>query len=136
MTKEELLLELCEKQYVTLKPSGVHGIGVFAINPIPKGCREMFAKADDQWIRVSFEEVNTLPDSSRYLVENFCLFDDTHYFIPAHGFKKMDISLYINHSDNPNIATINEGEFFEALRDIHPGEELFVDYGTLVDSEE
>ena len=39
MTKEELLDELTLETYVAIKPSPVHGIGVFAIADIPKGCR-------------------------------------------------------------------------------------------------
>jgi SET domain-containing protein len=47
----------------------------------------------------------------------------------------MDLVLYLNHSDTPNIISINEGEQFETIRDIKMGEELLVDYGTLVDPE-
>ncbi|MBL8961650.1 MAG: SET domain-containing protein-lysine N-methyltransferase, partial [Gemmatimonadetes bacterium] len=32
----------------------------------------------------------------------------------------------------PNVASIDEGAWFEALRPIAAGEELFVDYGTIV----
>jgi SET domain-containing protein len=48
----------------------------------------------------------------------------------------MDLSVYLNHSATPNLISVDEGEFFEASRDIAVGEELFVDYGTIVDSEE
>jgi SET domain-containing protein len=47
-----------------------------------------------------------------------------------------DLAVYLNHSDQPNLISINDGEFFEAIRDISPGEELLIDYGTIVDSEE
>ncbi|MEP7266616.1 MAG: SET domain-containing protein [Saprospiraceae bacterium] len=135
MTKAALIQELQDNLYVMIKASGIHGIGVFAINFIPKGCREMFSKTDDGWVKLSFEEVAALPMHTQYLIENFCLYDTTHFFVPANGFKKMDISLYLNHSDNPNIISLNEGEEFEANRDILPGEELLIDYGTIVDWE-
>ncbi len=135
MDKTDLLRELNESHYVMLKPSAVHGIGVFAVNPIPKGCRSMFSKDPGEWIRMSFEEVNSLPEPSRYMVETYCLYDERDYFVPADGFKSMDISLYLNHNEEANIASIDEGVMFEALRDIEVGEELFLDYGKIVDWE-
>jgi SET domain-containing protein len=77
-----------------------------------------------------------LPGHSRYLVETYCLFDEEYYWVPEYGFKVMDVSLYLNHSDTPNIVSVNEGEYFEAIRDIETGEELLIDYGTIVESEE
>lgn len=133
MNKAALLQELQADNYVMLKPSPVHGIGVFAIKDIPKGCRSIFSKGNGGWVRLSFEEVEQLPAHSRNLVETYCLYDETHYFVPDYGFKLMDLVLYLNHSSTPNIASINEGEEFEALRDIQEGEELLVDYGSIAD---
>ncbi len=133
MNKAALLQELQADNYVMLKPSPVHGIGVFAIRDIPKGCQSIFSKGTGGWVRLSFEEVEQLPAHSRNLVETYCLYDETHYFVPDYGFKLMDLVLYLNHSSTPNIASINEGEEFEALRDIQEGEELLVDYGSIAD---
>ncbi|MBK8610919.1 MAG: SET domain-containing protein-lysine N-methyltransferase [Chitinophagaceae bacterium] len=47
----------------------------------------------------------------------------------------MDLVNFLNHSDTPNIVSINDGEFFEAIRDINSGEELVIDYGEIVDGE-
>jgi SET domain-containing protein len=69
-------------------------------------------------------------------VGNYCLYDETNYFVPAQGFKKMDVSLFLNHSDTPNIISIHDGDYFEAIRDIKVGEELLIDYGGIVDGEE
>ncbi len=132
--KEKLLSELKHNTYIRLLPSTIHGIGVFAIQDIPKGCRDMFMDEEGDWIKLTFKEVNELPDHSKKLVENFCLFDETDYFVPAEGFKKMDLSLYLNHSDQPNLTSIDEGRYFETTRVIKSGEELFIDYGTIVDS--
>ena len=133
MDKAALLQELQADNYVMLKPSPVHGIGVFAIRDIPKGCRSIFSKGTGGWVRLSFEEVEQLPAHSRNLVETYCLYDETHYFVPDYGFKLMDLALYLNHSSTPNIASVDEGEAFEALRDIRTGEELLVDYGTIAE---
>jgi SET domain-containing protein len=137
MTKDELMQELQNNTFVMLKPSPIEGIGVFAIQDIPKGCRNMFSKPgiDDEWITLSKNEVSTLPPHAAFLVGNYCLYDEENYFVPARGFKKIDLSLFINHSDQPNIISINDGDYFETTRDIKAGEELLIDYGGIVDGE-
>ena len=135
MTKAALLAELSNTTYVMIKPSPIEGIGVFAIRDIPKGCREMFSKEDptkEEYIKISSAEIDLLPAHSRHLVTTYCLYDADSYFVPECGFKKMDLVNFLNHSDTPNIISINEGQFFEAIRDIKTGEELLVDYGELV----
>ena len=136
MNKEALLKELAASTYVMIKPSPLHGIGVFAIRDIPKGTKNIFSKGVGDWIKVSKEEVDALPQHSKDLIENHCLFDEDHYFIPDYGFKLVDLVIYLNHSETPIVISLNEGEEFEAIRDIANGEELLVDYGTIVESEE
>jgi SET domain-containing protein len=136
MTKQELFHELSHETYVALKPSPVHGIGVFAIRDIPKGCRSLFSKNTGNWIKIPITEVDKLPEHSRSLVETYCLFDDESYFVPDYGFKIMDLVNYLNHSSAPNVISVNDGEYFEAIEDINAGNELFVDYGEIVNVDE
>ena len=136
MTKEELLQELTHETFVALQPSAIHGIGVFAIADIPKGCRSLFSRNTGGWITLSFEEAEQLPAHSREFIETYYLYDEEKYFIPDHGCKVMDMASYLNHSSNPNIQSVNHGEYFEALRDIKAGEELLVDYGEIVEGVE
>ena len=136
MTKEALLKDLKKDTYVMIKPSPLHGIGVFAIRDIPKGTRDIFSQGVGEWIKLTIAEVEALPNHSRDLVENHCLFDERYYYVPDHGFTLVDLVIYLNHSETPNVISINEGEFFEAIRDIATGEELLVDYGTIVDCDE
>ena len=131
MTKEELLLEL-KDVYLQLRPSSVHGIGVFAIRDIPKGCRDMFSKEEGNWIKIPLTEVEMMPDHLKKLIENYFLFDDQFYYVEKSGFKKPDLSFFLNHSDEPNIISVNDGEFFETTMNIKAGEELFIDYGEIV----
>jgi SET domain-containing protein len=135
MNKVDLLSELNNHTYVMLQPSPISGIGVFALQNIPVGCREMFSKpnVNDEWITLSKNEVDELPSHSKFLVGNYCLYDDDeNYFVPAEGFKKIDLSLFINHSITPNIISINDGDYFEAIKNIEIGEELVLDYGQIV----
>ena len=134
--KDKLLQQLHQHTFAMLKPSPLHGIGVFAITAINKGERKIFSDHESEWIEVSKEEVDALPQHAKDLIENHCLFNETHYYIPEYGFKIFDLAVYLNHSDQPNLISVNEGEFFEAIRDIEAGEELLIDYGTIVDSDE
>ncbi len=136
MKKEALLKQLQSQTYVMIKPSPLHGIGVFAIRDISKGTKDIFSEGFGDWIKVSKEEVDALPIHSRELIENYCLFDEDSYFIPEYGFKLVDLVIYLNHSETPNVKSLNDGEQFEALVDIKAGEELLVDYATIVECEE
>jgi SET domain-containing protein len=136
MTRDELLKELSDETFITLKPSPVHGIGVFALRDIPKGCKTLFSKNVGKWIKVPITDIEKLPEQSRNLVETYCLYDEAHYYLPDYGFKVMDLVNYLNHSSTPNVISVNEGEYFESLRDIREGEELLVNYGEIVDTNE
>ena len=131
ISKAELLHELTNNTYIILKPSPIAGIGVFALRDIPKGCRTMFSapKETDKWITVPKTDVETLSPAIQFLIGNYCLFDDENYFVPDHGFKQVDLCLFLNHGDEPNVISINDGEYFEAVRDIAEGEELLLYYG-------
>ena len=136
MNKAALLAELATDTYVMIRPSPVEGIGVFAIRHIPKGCRTIFSSNNiyqEAYIKISHREVAALPAHSKTLIETYCLYDEENYYVPENGFKKMDLVNFLNHSEEPNIISINEGEFFETIRDINEGEELFVNYGDLVE---
>ena len=134
MNKDELLKELMTDTYAMLKPSPVHGIGVFAIRDIPKGCSNIFSKDHGQWIKVPIAEVEKLPAHSKELVETYCVFDEENYFMPDYGFKVMDMVNYLNHSSVPNIISVNDGEDFEALTDIPAGAELLINYEHIVEN--
>lgn len=134
MPQKKLLQQLQNETYVRLKGSPVHGIGVFAIQDIPKGCRNIFSKGMGEWIKISIADVEALPEHSKSLIETYCLFDEENYFVPEYGFKMLDLVIYLNHSANPNIVSINDGEEFEALTDIPSGQELLVNYHQLVNN--
>ena len=92
--------------------------------------------ADDHaYLTVPRADVEALPPHARHLVETYCLFDIDHYHVPERGFKTMDLACFLNHAATPNVVSIDDGEWFEALRDIAVGEELLVDYGELVDDD-
>jgi SET domain-containing protein len=136
MTKQQLLHELQHQTYAALKPSPLHGIGVFAVRDIPKGCKNIFSEETGGWILLSMEEVEQLPAHSKNFIETYYLYDNDHYFIPAHGCKVMDMANYLNHSSTPNLISVEDGLYFETTRNIKEGEELLVAYGSIVDGVE
>jgi SET domain-containing protein len=133
MNKAALMKELSSNFFVMLKPSPVQGIGVFAITDIKKGQRNIFSNDKSEWIKISKEEIAALPQHSRDVVENYCLYDEAHYYVPEYGFKIVDLVIFLNHSDDPNIMSVNDGDDFETLKDIQAGTELLIDYGKIVD---
>ncbi len=138
-TREDLLKELGSNTWVMIQRSQIQGIGVFALVDIPKGCRSMFSIAKlnhEEWITIPKADVEKLPAHSKTLVETYCLYDEGNYFIPEYGFKKMDLVSFLNHADHGNIISVNDGEFFEAIHDIKKGEELVIDYGGIVETQE
>jgi SET domain-containing protein len=133
MTKQALLKELAQETYAVLKPSPLHGIGVFAVRDIPKGCKNIFSKETGEWILLGMKEVEQLPEHSKNFIETYYLYDNDHYFIPAHGCKVMDMANYLNHSNTPNLVSVEDGLYFETTRNITEGEELLIDYGSIME---
>jgi SET domain-containing protein len=130
MSKKQLLDEI-KNTWVKLSPSKLHGIGVFAIRPIPKGCRDMFSRDQGEWTKIPKGDIERMPAYAKRMIKNYCTYDEKYYYVEKSGFKKMDLVCYINHSDTPNIAPVNNGEYFEAVRNIKAGEEILIDYAQI-----
>lgn len=130
MNKRALLKELNVETYVRLGVSTIcPGVGVFAIKDIPEGvdpfkkCREIV-----KWVRLSVDDLNTLPASVRELVSDMCVREKGKYYIPDFGINQNDASFYLNHGKNSNMKPERLGKTFIAKRLILAGEELLVNY--------
>jgi len=111
---------------IEVRESGVHGRGVYATKPIPKGARiiEYTGK------RILWENVpDDLADPHTFL---FGLDNGIEVIDPTTGGNE---ARWINHSCDPNCEAIEENGrvFIYALRNLRPGEELFYDYALQVD---
>src|ERR1700731_4107727 len=115
---------------VAVRRSGIHGKGVFAAMPLAKGERIIEYKGE----RISWKEALRRhphnPDEPNH----------TFYFaleagLVIDGNVNGNSARWINHSCAPNCeAEEVEGRvFIHALRDIAPDEELFYDYGLVID---
>lgn len=109
-------------------PSGIHGIGCFADEFIPKGTIIWkFVPGFD--MRFTKEEIEKMPKPAQTFLQNYhYLSTDTGYYVLCG-----DHARFYNHSKNPNTTGIDlpntdrEGGDI-AIRDILPGEEITYDY--------
>lgn len=113
------------KPMVEVKPSGVHGKGVFARQRIPKGTRMIEYTGE----RISWKKAQDLPPADLDEPHHTFFFsiDDGRVINAAVGGND---ARWINHSCTPNCKTIErKGRvYIVALRNLKKGEELFYDY--------
>jgi SET domain-containing protein len=116
--------------YTRLKPSKIHGVGVFAIRSIPKGA-SIFPDDDAPIVWMKKSKIKQLRGEIRRLYEDFCIIKDNGdtYGCPA-NFSLMTTAWFLNEPNTdqqPNVGCHDDYTFY-ALRDIAAGEELTVDY--------
>jgi uncharacterized protein len=116
--------------FVRLKPSRIHGIGVFAIRDIPRGTY-VFRGDNEHMIWVNTSVVNHLEKEIKRLYNDFCVSRNGKYGCPK-NFNVLTPAWYLNHSKRPNMAADKHYNFYSTRR-IKKGEELTVDYDTYSD---
>ncbi|MBU3897190.1 MAG: SET domain-containing protein [Nanoarchaeota archaeon] len=117
--------------FCRLKPSKIHGIGLFAIRNIPKGENPFKSEPKQKWIKVNKNVFKCSDPEIFKIIDDFYWFDKKgNGWIPERGFYAMGLSFYLNHSKKPNLKRNDENGNFIALRDIKKNEELTVDYVT------
>jgi hypothetical protein len=119
-----------EGVYTRLKPSRIHGVGVFAIRSIPQGTY-VFPEDDEPIIWVHKRQTEEIPRVLKDLYDDFAIIKGDKFGCPR-SFGLLTMSWYLNHSDEPNMVT-DEDYRFHARREIKAGEELTVDYSTYSD---
>jgi SET domain-containing protein len=119
-----------EGVYTRLKPSKIHGVGVFAIRDIPKG-RYVFTDDDEPIVWIEKQSIESLPEELKQFYKDFAIIKGGKYGCPK-SFDALTTAWYLNHSDIPNVAVDKEYRFY-ALRDIKAGEELTTNYHTYSD---
>jgi len=113
-----------------VRQSGVHGRGVYALRPIRAGERVMEYKGE----LITWKEAQRRhPHDPENPNHTFFFHVDEKHVIDGkhHG----NSARWINHSCEPNCEseTVGRRVFVNALRDLYPGEELFYDYGLVID---
>jgi uncharacterized protein len=115
---------------IEVRTSGVHGKGVYALATIPKGAVVIEYKGEviswDEALRRHPHDP-TDPDHTFYFhVDEARTID---------GKVGGNIAKWINHGCQPNCEAddVDGRIFIKALRTLKPGEELFYDYGLVID---
>tara|TARA_R100001509_G_scaffold161991_1_gene132465 strand:- start:436 stop:900 length:465 start_codon:yes stop_codon:yes gene_type:complete len=142
--KQRLLDNLRNDTYCRLGVSNLQGVGVFAIKEIPKGVnpfKKTYIDTTPQ-IDITDEDLEGIDENVAKCVKDFFAKDEFQsYPVSLNGLNCLDISFYVNHSNDPNL-TINEKspQFdqyspFVATRLIKEGEELTQDYVELYNND-
>jgi uncharacterized protein len=116
---------------IEVRPSGVHGKGVFAARRIKKGKKVIEYTGE---VITWKEALRRHPHDPTDPQHTFYFHIDDKWVIDAkHG---GNAARWINHACEPNCEADEDGGrvFIRALRDIAPGEELFYDYGLVIDA--
>ena len=112
-----------------IRPSKIHGIGVFSLKPIKKG--KLVWRFDSRVDRVyAPDEVNILPDVFTDMLQIYGYWQGKNELFVLQG----DFARFVNHSKKPNLRA--SGVAFDnwiAVRDLKAGEELTVDYSVACD---
>ena len=119
--------------YARLRPSRIHGVGVFAIREIPKGTY-IFPEDNEELVWINRSTFRNLEPEERRLYDDFCIIRGDLYGCPR-SFNKLTPVWYFNESSTPNVAA-DEAYRFYALRDIKKDEELTADYASYSDRPE
>ena len=116
---------------VRLAPSEIHGIGVFACEPIEAGTNVF--STDQSQIRCvpsTILDDPPLSDFQRSLYRDFAIRRGNELGCPS-NFNRLTVGWYLNEprpGDEPNVTSTAEFDLV-AMRYIGPGEELTLDYG-------
>lgn len=118
------------KDRIEVRESAVHGKGVYAIAPIAAGERIIEYKGERISWETALERHPHDPNDPNHTF--YFSLEDGDVLDAKYGGNR---SRWINHACEPNCEARekNGRVFIHALRDIAPGEELFYDYGLVID---
>jgi SET domain-containing protein len=116
--------------YARLRPSRIHGVGVFAIKDIPKGTY-IFPEDNEELVWIHKRMFRNLEPEERKLYDDFCIIRGDLYGCPR-SFNTLTPAWYFNESSMPNVAADRAYRFY-SLRGIKKGEELTVNYASYSD---
>jgi len=136
--KSDLLRNLREDTYTQIRPSKIHGVGVFAIKDIPEGVDPFVwtgNQVNSRTVILDEKEVANLPKPIRDHFKRFVFMtgNEKYYEVPAAGLNSLDVSWYLNHSDLPNLSFHWKNKKdpymrFQTIRKVLKDEELTYNY--------
>jgi SET domain len=112
------------KALLFVGPSKIEGVGCFSDIVIRKGeLVRVWSPEDSRWIPLG--KAHASPQAS--LIKKFGIRTTGGYWAPL-NFLRISVGWYMNHSEDPNLTSDDGDVTYYAVRDIHPGEEVTIDY--------
>ncbi len=99
---------------------------------MPKGTNPFRRATEFKLVKFKMDEFKKLIPSVKKMVLDFFSQEKGSVLIPDIGVNAIDISFFMNHSTNPNVAYDKRDDFITKRR-IKKGEELTVDYKSFSD---
>ena len=130
-TARALIRDLEKNVYCRLRPSPVHGVGIFAIRDIPKGVNPFKSFLPYPFVAVPASQVFNNPrinPAVKKMASDMYSVQDGKLYLYQGGLNGIDISFFLNHSGRPNLIVTKGGDVFITARRIKKGEELFSDH--------
>ena len=126
MSLDKLILEAYNDVYCKIAPSDIHGVGVFAVKDIPKNV-VIFRSVYD-FVKINKKFLSRISPNVAKLYKRFFISDEDNIWIPKSGLNNINISFYLNHSENPNVIWSHEYKLFISKVPILENTELTVNY--------
>jgi SET domain-containing protein len=122
-----LVDSILTQSYVQLKPSKVcNGVGVFALRTIPKNTI-LFTDVEPDSNLITWESLKHADQQVLEYLKSICNTSDQGVYLNR-TINNINVTYYVNHSDNPNVIHNKILDVFMTLIDIHPGQELVCKY--------
>lgn len=125
--RKHILESIKYECFVHLKPSLVcDGVGVFALRPIKQGTVLFADVVPDRDFTTWDSLVGTDPKVISYL-KKMCNISENGIYL-SQTVNNINLSYYVNHSNQPNVFHNREVDRFITIKDIFEGEEILCKY--------
>jgi SET domain-containing protein len=125
--KKKIINSILKNCNVRLKPSTIcDGVGVFCIKPIKMG-EVLFTDVKPDTIYIKFTELVGIDDTILNYLKSMCNSDNDGIYL-SRTINNINITYFINHSNNPNVEHDLTMDVYKAIRDINVGEEILCTY--------
>ena len=130
----KVLHNIKENTWARIKPSKIHGVGVFAVRKISSGTN-LFPETRVNFEFITWNQLGHVSPSIRKMIHDFFVDNDFGFWCPDQSLNQLNVSFYLNHSTAPNCYHSESGEIF-AIKNIHIGQELTLNYSDFDEDDE
>lgn len=125
--RKQIINSILNNCNVRLQQSTVcNGVGVFAITPIPAGTT-LFKDVIPDTEYIEFAELSNISETVISYLVSMCNSDESGIYL-SRTVNNINISYFVNHSENPNVEHDLNHDEYRAIRNINVGEEILCVY--------